>query len=54
MSVEVRIPAGTWDALWEEVRREAPYEPVVFGLVSNATVSEKRLIFVKDLVIPPD
>jgi hypothetical protein len=54
MSVEIRIPAGRWDALWEEVRREAPYEPVVFGLVSNANVSGKRLILVKDLLIPPD
>jgi hypothetical protein len=54
MNVEVRIPAGTWDALWQEVRREAPYEPVVFGLVSDATVCSKRLILVKDLVIPPE
>jgi hypothetical protein len=54
MTIEIRIPAGVWDALWGEVRREAHYEPVVFGLVSNAGVSGKRLILVRDLVIPPD
>jgi hypothetical protein len=54
MSVEIRIPMGTWDALWQEVRREAPYEPVVFGLVSHATVLGKKLILVKDLLIPPE
>jgi ThiF family len=51
--VEVRIPRNVWARLWEEVRRPAPYEPVVFGLVSHAQTADGILVLVRDIIVPP-
>lgn len=51
--VELRIPRHLWERLWDEVRRPCTYEPVVFGLVSHSETSERTVVLVRDIVVPP-
>lgn len=52
-SVQLRIPRHLWGPLWDEVRRAATHEPVVFGLVSQGQTSAGTLVLVRDLIFPP-
>ena len=53
-SVQLRVPLGLASRLLEEVRRPATREPVVFALVSAASIGQRRVLLVRDVVIPPE
>jgi len=52
-ALDIRVPQHLSRTLWEEVRRLNSYEPVIFGLVSEAKTPGRRLALVRELIIPP-
>ena len=53
-SVQVRIPLGLAGRLIQEVHRPGPREAVVFALAGHADTGDKRLVLIRDLVVPPE
>lgn len=53
-SVEVRIPAGLVESLFEELRRPGPRERVVFALASRAFTPSRDVVIFRELIVPPE
>src|SRR5438309_9838783 len=53
-NVQVRIPYDVAQRLLQEIHRPAPREPVVFGLARHASAGGRRLVLIRDFVVPPE
>jgi hypothetical protein len=54
-NIELRVPAHLTQRLIEAVRSAGPYESVAFGLVSSATLRDRTLLLLRDVIeTPPD
>src|SRR5262245_2755133 len=51
--LELRVPAHLTGRLHEAIRAPGPHEPVAFGLVSDATLAERRILLLTDIITPP-
>lgn len=53
-SLQLRVPLGLAGRLLQEVHRPAVREPVVFALISAASIGPRGILLVRDVVIPPE
>jgi molybdopterin/thiamine biosynthesis adenylyltransferase len=53
-NVQIRIQSDLSERLLEEIHRPGPRERVVFGLARHANAGDRRLVLIRDVVVPPE